>query len=375
VSPNRNAYSETFIRAHIERIPAVTRVLYGGWFPTRLEDGSRLLKLHQRAIGRASSELWGLSSPEYFQNKALKRFLQTNRVNAVLAEYGPTGACVMDACLAAGVPLIVHFHGFDAYNHETLEKYRLGYQRMAEGAKAIIAVSRDMERQLLMLGVPREKLFYSPYGVDTKLFSGAEPAGVPPIFLAVGRFIDKKAPHLTLLAFKMVVEKFPNAQLKMVGDGELWESCKQLAHAMGISKSVEFLGSRSHRETADTMRQARVFVQHSVRAASGDSEGTPVSVLEAAAAGLPVVATRHAGINEAVTDRHTGLLVDEGDVEGMAANMMWLAHDPGLASRMGKAGRERIVEEFSMETSINRLWGIIANSAGLTGNGNARTDG
>jgi glycosyltransferase involved in cell wall biosynthesis len=97
--------------------------------------------------------------------------------------------------------------------------------------------------------------------------------------------------------------------------------------------------------------------------------------LEAGAAGLPVVATRHAGINEAVTDRHTGLLVDEGDVEGMAANMMWLAHDPGLASRMGKAGRERIVEEFSMETSINRLWGIIANSAGLTGNGNARTDG
>jgi colanic acid/amylovoran biosynthesis glycosyltransferase len=374
VSPKRDAYSETFIRAHIERLPAKTKHLYGGWFPTHVEHGSRLLKLHQRAIVRAANELWGLS-PQYLQNRALKRFLRTNRVDAVLAEYGPTGASVMDACSAAEVPLIVHFHGFDAYDRVTLEEYSSSYQRMSASAKAIIAVSRDMEQQLLTLGITREKLFYNPYGVDTKLFSGAEPAEAPPVFVAVGRFIDKKAPHLTLLAFKKVVEKFPDAKLKMVGEGDLWESCKQLAKAVDISHAVDFLGARPHVEVASTMRQARAFVQHSIRATYGDSEGTPVGVLEAGAAGLPVVATRHAGIKEALIDDETGLLVEEGDVEGMAAHMMRLAQDPHLASRMGKAGRQRIIEEFSMENSINRLWGIIANCAGLAGSGNGRTDG
>jgi colanic acid/amylovoran biosynthesis glycosyltransferase len=372
VTPSRNAYSETFIRAHIERLPAKTKLLYGDWFPTYVEDGTRLLKLHQRAILRASNELWGLS-PQYFQNRALKRFLRTNRVDVVLAEYGPTGAAVMDACSAAGVPLIVHFHGFDAYDLGTLEKYASSYRRMSTGAKAVIAVSRDMERQLLDVGISREKLFYNPYGVDTELFSGAEPATARPVFVSVGRFIDKKAPHLTLLAFKKVAEKVPDARLKMIGEGELWESCKQLARAVNICHAVEFLGARPHAEVAATMRSARAFVQHSVRSTYGDSEGTPVGVLEAGAAGLPVVATRHAGIKDALIDAETGLLVEEGDVEGMAAHMMRLAHDPHLASRMGKAGRQRIIKEFSMENSINQLWRIIANCAGLAGNGNGRT--
>jgi colanic acid/amylovoran biosynthesis glycosyltransferase len=372
VSTNHNAYSETFIRAHIERLPAETKVLYGGSFPTYFEDGTQLLKFHQRAIRRVSYRLLGLS-PQHLQNRVLKRFLQTNRVDVVLAEYGPTGASVMDACSAAGVPLIVHFHGFDAYHRGTLEKYGLSYHRMFAAAAAIIAVSRDMERQLLTLGASREKLFYSPYGVDTELFSGAEPARVPPIFVAVGRFVDKKAPHLTLRAFKKVTERCPHARLKMVGDGRLWELCKQSARDMGISHLVEFFGPRSHLDVAGTMRQARAFVQHSIRATNGDSEGTPIAVLEAGAAGLPVVATRHAGIKDVVIDGKTGLLVDEGDVEGMARNMIRLAEDPELAERLGKAARESIVAEWSMEKSINRLWTIMEKAIKETGTARLRS--
>jgi colanic acid/amylovoran biosynthesis glycosyltransferase len=360
ISPDENAYSETFIRNHIERLPAKVKLLYGGWFPTHLEDGRQFSssKLSQRAIGYASSQLFGLS-PQYFKKKALKKFLQGNRVDVVLAEYGPTGASIIESCVEADVPLVVHFHGFDAYDHQTLEKHEASYQRMFAAAGAIIAVSRDMERQLLKLGAPREKLFYSPYGVDTELFSDAEPAASQPIFLAVGRFVDKKAPHLTLLAFKKLWERCPDARLKMIGDGPLWEACKQLAGALGISHAVEFLGPRSQTEVALTMRQARAFVQHSIRTTYGDSEGTPLTVLEAGAAGLPVVATRHAGIQDVVTDGETGLLVNEGDVEGMARSMIRLAEDVELARRLGAAARKRIVAEWSIEKSTDRLWSIM----------------
>jgi glycosyltransferase involved in cell wall biosynthesis len=107
------------------------------------------------------------------------------------------------------------------------------------------------------------------------------------------------------------------------------------------------------------MRQARAFVQHSVQTSYGDSEGTPVGILEGGAAGLPVVATRHAGIQDVIIDGETGLLVDEGDVDSMAESMIRLGENPVLAAELGKAARKRICAEFSMEKSIDNLWGII----------------
>jgi glycosyltransferase involved in cell wall biosynthesis len=107
------------------------------------------------------------------------------------------------------------------------------------------------------------------------------------------------------------------------------------------------------------MRAARAFVQHSIVASDGNSEGMPVSILEASATGLPIVATRHAGIPEAVVDGETGLLVDERDVDGMAAHMGRLASDPAFAAALGSAGRGFVEKHFSLEVSLARLWEVI----------------
>jgi colanic acid/amylovoran biosynthesis glycosyltransferase len=220
-------------------------------------------------------------------------------------------------------------------------------------------VSRDMERALLSLGAKRERLFYNPYGVDTTVFTAAPPAAVPPVFVAVGRFVEKKAPHLVVLAFAEVRNACPDARLLMVGDGPLLGATQHLARALGLGDAVEFLGPRAHAEVAAIMRQARAFVQHSVIAGDGDSEGTPVAILEAGAAGLPVVATRHGGIPDAVVSGQTGLLVDEGDVHAMAQCMVRLAIDPTLAARLGSAARERICAEFSMDKATAGLLRIL----------------
>jgi len=84
-----------------------------------------------------------------------------------------------------------------------------------------------------------------------------------------------------------------------------------------------------------------------------------MSVLEAGASGLPIVSTRHGGIQEVVIDGETGFLVQEGDVEGMADRMIRLAKDPDLAARLGRAARKRICCEFSLEKSIDKLWAVI----------------
>jgi colanic acid/amylovoran biosynthesis glycosyltransferase len=361
VQPNRDVYSETFIRNHAERLPARVRVLYDGWFPTRCENDSRLLPTPFALMSKVEARLPPpvRTVSVVVRNRILARYLRSNRVEVVIAEYGPTGVAVMDACQHARVPFIVHFHGFDAYHYPTLDAHLREYKRMFFSAAAVVAVSRDMEQQLIALGAPAHKVHYVPYGVDPNIFNGADPSSSDPIFVAVGRFVDKKAPQLTILAFEKVLRRVPETHLIMIGAGELLESSKQLVRALRISQNVEFAGARKPAEVAATMRKARAFVQHSLRTTEGDSEGTPLAVLEAGACGLPVVSTRHGGIKDVVCEGETGFLVDEADIDSMAEYMIRLAENPGLAASLGRQFRQHVVANFSLNDSIERLWKIL----------------
>ena len=360
ISPQENAYSQTFVRAHNELLPAHIKSLYASDYENVSDEHGPLVRRTlaprlRRAVLRRSLNL----DHNYFQQQALEQYLARNKVDAVLAEFAPTATLSMDACRKVDVPLIAHVHGFDAYRQRTLETYGRRYHELFQIAAAIIGVSRDMQTQLQSLGAPVAKLHYNSCGVDPSAFSGADPLRSSPVFVAVGRFVNKKAPQLTLLAFKAALEKVPDARLVIIGDGPLWEACYQMRRSLDLENSVELPGPKSHDEVAQTMEHARAFVQHSIRTQDGDSEGTPVAVLEAGASGLPVIATRHAGIKDAVLDQKTGLLVEEGDINGMAEQMVRLARDPQLAADLGKAGREWISAEYSMSKSIKNLWAII----------------
>lgn len=360
VSPLRDAYSETFIRAHVERLPAAVEHVTEGGAAGYEHDGVALLRGTpvRRAVRFASRCALGIS-PARLRDRALASWLRSKRIRAVLAEYGTTGVDVMHACRSADAPLVVHFHGYDAYARHVLEGKGRQYPELFSQAAALVAPSHHMVAQLIGLCAPAEKVHYCPCGVDGGQFQGARPAETPPVFLAVGRFVDKKAPHLTLLAFSRAAAAVPEARLAMAGDGPLLEACRNLARALHLAGSVEFLGPLPHGAVAERMRRARAFVQHSLRPGDGNSEGMPVSVLEAMASGLPVVATRHAGIAEAVRDGRTGLLCDEGDVDAMAAHMVRLAREPDLAAAMGAAGRQRALAEYGMDRCIARLGGLI----------------
>ena len=375
IFPNKSSSSETFIKAHVDHLPCEKEILYGGWFP-KFSKGDILLvepiTFFER-VKRKFTKLF-LKRSDKIQSAfsrregALLNYIKENKLDAILAEYGPTGVEIMDVCNRANIPLVVHFHGFDAYDSETLIKYGELYKKLFEKAKAIIAVSKDMEGQLISLGASPAKVRYNVYGVDVNKFV---PRAMPinePIFFFVGRFVNKKAPHLLILAFSKVKEIISNARLIMGGDGgtggfgELYLACKELVFVLNLTEAVEFKGALTPEEVVIEMQNAYAYVQHSVRPESGDSEGTPNSILEAGAAGLPVVATKHAGIKDVVIDGETGYLVDEYDVDGMAKRMIELATNPALAHKMGQAGRKKIVADFTMSRSISKLWDIIENT-------------
>lgn len=355
--------AESFVLQHIESLPTTVCTLIGAHPFAEVDDEGRAL-LSRRPVARAVSAAYRLllrPNHEARYRNAVSILLRRRRVAAVLAEFGPQALKVMYACEQARVPLIAHFHGQDAYAQEYVcgPRNQKQLRDLFRIATRIIVVSRDMQTQLEELGAPTGKLRYNPCGIHLAAFAGARPAETPPWFVTVGRFVAKKAPYLTVLAFKRVHEVLPEARLTMIGEGPLREACVRLAGALGLDHSVSFPGAYQHRAVVGALRRARAFVQHSLRAFDGDSEGTPVAVLEAAATGLPIVSTRHAGIKEAVIHERTGILVDEGDWQAMAAGMLRLAQDAALASRMGLAGRSHVTANYDMQIRIGRLWEII----------------
>jgi len=360
ISNKPPAYSETFIKAHLENIPADSLFFYGRWFPKFNQNNHCILpnhisdKIQRQIIKKIFKEQSTQRDRETF-----KQILIQQKIDVVLAEYGMTGAAILPVCQKNNIPLVVHFHGYDAYDKRIIRPYRNSYRHLFKEASASIAVSHDMKQQLLQLGAYPEKLYYNPYGVNLSIFKQVKPDQNPANFIAVGRFVNKKAPHLTIMAFKKVAEQCPNAKLHMIGTGLLLKKCQKLVNSLNLNQQVEFLGACSHEQVAARMQQARAFVQHSVRTKYGDSEGTPVAVLEASASGLPVIATRHAGIKDVIIEQETGLLCDEGDIDQMATNMLQVIQSPDLAQKLGKAGRQRIRKDFSLDKSINGLFNII----------------
>ena len=358
VMPSEPVVSETFIQAHIEHLPARV-VPVSGW-PPRI-GGRPVLSWPRRALYKVCRTVSGSATDS--ATRAYLKVFQRYRPCAVLAEYGTMGLAVLAACRQANVPLIVHFHGFDANMRAILAQNAETYPVLFRHAAAIIAVSAPMQRKLISLGAPPEKVHRNFCGVDCRDFVGGDPADAPPSFIAVGRFTAKKAPDATLRAFAKVRRLYPAAVLRMIGDGSLLADCRRLASDLGIEDGVTFLGAQPPPVVREELRRARCFVQHSVEAPSGDAEGTPISIIEAGATGLPVVATRHSGIPDVVIEGETGFLVDEHDVEGMAQHMLRVARDPGLAGRLGRAARLRVEGHFTIERSIGELWRIIQSCA------------
>ena len=355
--------SETFIDTHIQRLPGEKVVLYN-YFPEYVFNGRTIRQFYscrplrrrlRRILPMALYDRW--VTPRHNHPDEIRDFLyaffREHRVNCILAEYGMNGADICDIASELKIPLIVHFHGHDAHRTPDVTPYLDKYKRMFEYAHTVISVSHLMTERLLELGAPAEKILYHPYGAREYFFD-VKP-DYRPTLIAVGRFAEIKAPYLTVAAFREALKEVPDARLTMVGDGHLLECCRSLALTWNIADSIDFTGPLTHEQFLPLFSQACAFVQHSVTPSWGDAEGTPNSVLEAQAAGLPVISTQHAGINEAVIHGETGYLVKERDVNAMADHMTFLLTNRNSAESMGQAAKAHIKSNYSMTKYIKAI--------------------
>ncbi len=362
LSPSQNAYSETFIQAH-KNIPG-TKVSYyfGGLLPHTLEGAGGIFPQGRidRIIYAIKKKLW--RNDWTYEEAVLSRSFKKKQIQCVLAEFGPIGAAVLPVCERLNLPLIVHFHGYDASVSEILKQYADGYQRMFAYASSIVAVSKAMQQRLVEIGCPPEKIVYNPYGPNDLFFENT-PEYTGKKFIGIGRFVDKKAPYYTILAFHQVLQRHPDARLVIGGDGPLQNTCKNLIAYLGMQAQVQLPGVLTPDEYRAHLKDSIAFVQHSITAANGDMEGTPVAVLEASAAGLPVISTRHAGIPDVILHQQTGLLVEEHDVDGMAHWMNWVLENPVESRKIGEQGKRRIWEHFSLKLHLSSLNQMVVNSS------------
>ncbi len=355
LSPANKAYSETFIQAHKKYLKGNIFYFFSGELPTEIEGGVLFNSRRKRMlyILKGSFQLNRFSLKELALLASFKR----NKIDLVFAEYGGTGEAVVAICKKLKLPLIVHFHGFDASHKNQLAVHNQ-YKRIFNYARFIIAVSRKMERDLIELGCPREKLVYTVCGPEKEFFN-IQPAFTKQQFIAACRFVNKKAPYYLILSFLEVIKEFPSAKLLIAGKGELHDTCQNLIRFYNLDKNVKLTGVLTPEKFRDYLKESQALVQHSIITDDGDSEGTPVVILEAGAAGLPVIATNHAGIPDVIINGETGFLTEEHDVQGMADNMIKILKDVELAREIGKRAKKHIHENYTMESHIKILNGLI----------------
>ncbi len=257
-------------------------------------------------------------------------------------------------------PLVVSFHGqdFSAWPR----KYGLGYTgASSREATAVTANSEHTRRRLEALGCPGEKIHTAFESWDMKSFS-AEPhprrPGEPIRVLAVARLVEKKGIEYAIQAVAIARRTHPQLVLDVVGDGHLRPQLEALVSQLDLGGAVTLHRALPTPEVARMMARSHIFTLPSVTAPSGDEEGMGVALVEAQAAGLPVVATLHGPFPEVVRDGITGFLVPERDPEALADRLVYLADNPKIAEAMGAAGRRNVENKFDERALARQMLAI-----------------
>jgi len=228
---------------------------------------------------------------------------------------------------------------------------------------AFVAMSERIRQEFLAAGVPPEKIAHLPHGVDTARFRPASPdervalrrrLGLPADALVIawtGRVLKGKGLETLLGAFERVAAAEPGAHLLLVGSGSgqalsIEDELRGRVQASGLRPRVTFAGRVDAVE--DWLRASDVFAFPSLVEALG------ISLIEAAACGLPCVGSRTGGIVDVIEEGRTGLLVPPGDAEALASALRALLSDPGARAAMGEAGRHLGVRRFDVEDSLER---------------------
>lgn len=282
----------------------------------------------------------------------------TDIIHAHFAAYPADWASKFSRFL--GIPFVITTHAYDIYINPDVEDLK---EKFEDAAKVITTTDYNKNYLSKLLGEKyRANIEIIRYGIDISRFSFIERKSSGNVkILFIGRLVEKKGPSYAIEAFYKVLQEIPNIELRIIGDGPLKDELNELIHKLNLKGKVILLGAQPQSMVLKEMADADIFFLPSLTAENGDREGSPVSILEAEATGLPVVSTIHTGIPEIVVDGKTGFLTPEKDTFAMAERLKQLVIDPELRAKMGKAGRAHVETKYDRKNEIDNLENLFIN--------------
>lgn len=338
VIAQKREYADLFPidRLHIVAKPA-THLLRRFWFRQLLDQP------------------WQISRLEL---ESLLRILQRTDAKLLHIYFGHIAVHLLPLIRAWPKPAIVSFHGADVLVDMKKPVYLRATNEMLRAVGRVFVRSESLRRAIVDLGCEEDKIDILRTGIPLQEFSFRErtsPEGDEWRLVQACRLIEKKGLTTTLRAFAGFVTRYPNANLTIAGEGPLLNELEALSRELKIDHRVVFAGLVSQPQLREIFYASHIFLHPSETGRDGNQEGVPNSMLEAMASGLPVFATNHGGIPEAIENGVSGMLVPERDYEGLTRALLDAAQDKKILARLAHAGADAVAQKFDQRAQVHRL--------------------
>lgn len=288
----------------------------------------------------------------------LSSLLERRGADLMHIYFGHTGVHLLPFIERWNKPCVVSFHGADVAEKSDIRDYAGKLRNLFESVPLVFARSQSLADRLVQLGCAPERLRISRTGLPLQEFPFVRreaPQEGQWRLMQACRLIPKKGVATSLCAFALFQKEFPNSELVIAGKGPLQAHLEELAEELGVLSKVRFPGFLSQSELRELYATSHLFLHPSETPPDQNQEGIPNSVLEAMATGLPVLATRHGGIPEAVEHGRSGFLVEERDFEALAEAMKEIVRSPNTFREMGLLGSEFVGAHFEQGAQIRNL--------------------
>lgn len=251
--------------------------------------------------------------------------------------------------------VVTTFHGFDMSIY--IRKHGCDvYETLFDKGALFLPISKNWSEKLVKMGFDEQKIVVHRMGIDINKFQFVKREKRSSIqLLTIARFVEKKGIEYGIRAVAWVLKKQPNIEYKIAGDGPLRSHLEHLIEELGVRSNVKLLGWQSQDEIRRLMQESDIIIAPSVASTEGDQEGIPVTLMEALATGLPVIATKHSGIPELVQEGKSGFLVPERDVDALIEKLEYLIEHSEIWQEMGSAGRRYVEENYDIRKLNDRL--------------------
>jgi len=288
----------------------------------------------------------------------LEKILTRRRCDLLHVYFGHTGVHLLPFLQRWEKPSVVSFHGMDVQPREDQPGYLDKLRELLQTVPLVLARSDSLAERLQDLGCPESKIRLNRTGIPMDAYPLADrpfPADGRWRIVQACRLVEKKGLDISLRAFAKFAERFPEATYELAGEGPLLEETRALAGELGIGDRVHFHGFLDQTSLCELYHRSHLFLHPSRITSDQNQEGVPNSMLEAMATGLPVVATFHGGIPEAVEAGAAGLLYPENDWQGILSGLNELADHPDRWQAIGAEAARQVRDRYEHGAQIDRL--------------------